>query len=89
MSAFSRLPFSVLLTLRGDHILREFETEFPERQVDDRLFRGVGTADYVTGVLVPELAVMLIKEDMNVGDERARQILQESRHVGETLHGEA
>jgi hypothetical protein len=29
---------------------------------------------------------MLIKEDMNVGDETARQILQKSADLGETLH---
>ena len=35
---------------------------------------------------VPELAVMLIHEDMKVCDETARQILQVSVHLGETLH---
>jgi RTC4-like domain len=37
-------------------------------------------------VLVPELAVMLIKKDMKVGDETARQILQKRADLGETLH---
>lgn len=50
--------------------------------------RSVRVADYVVTVLVPELAVMLTKEDMTACDERAREILQESARLGETLHGE-
>jgi hypothetical protein len=46
-------------------------------------------ADYVVTVLVPQLAVMLIKEDMRAGDEEARRILQESTRLGQTLHGDA
>jgi hypothetical protein len=39
----------------------------------------VGVGVYVVTVLVPGLAVMLIKEDMKVcDDETARQILQKS-----------
>jgi len=41
---------------------------------------------YITPVLILELAVMLIKEDMKVCDEAARQILQEGADLGETLH---
>jgi hypothetical protein len=45
-------------------------------------------ATYVATVLVPEVVVILIKEDMKVCDERAQQILEESACFGETLHGE-
>lgn len=49
--------------------------------------REVGVGAYVVTVLVPELAAMLIKEDMKVDDDEiARQILQMSAGLGETLH---
>ena len=48
--------------------------------------RITGVADYVVTVLVPELAVMLIKEDMRACDEEARRVLRESARLGETLH---
>lgn len=66
--------------------MTELGDEFRRRAVTDRLLRITGVADYVVTVLVPELAVMLIKEDMRACDEEARRILQESRRLGETLH---
>jgi RTC4-like domain len=55
--------------------------------LEDPLLRIVGVGAYVVTVLVPELAVMLIKEDMQVDDDEiARQILQKSAGLGETLH---
>lgn len=51
--------------------------------------RNTGVSNYVNTVLMPELAMMLIKEDMRIGDEKARRILQESRRLGEKLHGDA
>ena len=71
-----------------EQIIYLFGSEFPRWAVKDRLLRSVGVADYVVTVLVPELAVMLIKEDMTVCDERAREILRESARLGEMLHGE-
>ncbi len=38
-----------------------------------------GVADYILTVLVPELAVMLIKEDMKMCDKMARQTLPGER----------
>jgi hypothetical protein len=76
-----------LLTIfRTNHIIFEFTPDFRRREAEDQLLRKVGVSSYVVTVLVPELAVMLIKEDMKVGDEAARQILQESADLGETLH---
>jgi len=42
----------------------------------------------VQAVLVPELAVLLVKEDMGVDDEEARGILQESIEIGDLLNEE-
>lgn len=64
--------------LREEHIVATFGSEFRERPVRDKLMRTAGIADFVVTVLVPESAVLLIKEDMRAGDEEARRILQES-----------
>lgn len=73
---------------RSEHIIFGFRSEIPRLAVEDWLLRIVGVAEYITSVLIPELAVMLIKDDMKVCDERARQILEESARLGETLHGD-
>ena len=45
-----------------------------------------GVSNYVQGVLIPELAVLLVKEDMGVDDERARVIIRESGEMGDLLY---
>ena len=45
-------------------------------------------AGYVHAVLAPEMAIMLIGEDMHVGEEGARKILRESEEVGGLVHEE-
>jgi hypothetical protein len=70
-----------------EHILWKLRSDFPQRMLEDQLLREVGVGAYVVTVLVPELAAMLIKEDMKVDDdETARRILQKSADLGETLH---
>lgn len=76
----------LLTALRTEHILAELGPELRRKAATDRLLCTTGVADYINTVLVPELAVMLIKEDMRVGDEMARRILGESERLGETLH---
>jgi hypothetical protein len=66
-------------TIRVEHILAEFGPELRRRAVSDGLIRVSGLIYYVITVLVPELAVMLIQEDMKVCDETARHILQSVR----------
>jgi hypothetical protein len=55
-----------------EHILAEFGPELRRRAVSDGLIRASGLIYYVITVLVPELAVMLIQEDMKVCNETAR-----------------
>jgi hypothetical protein len=69
-----------------EHILAEFGPEFRRRSNSDGLIRTTGVSDFVITVLVLELAVMLVKEDKNVCDKTARQVLQESASLGEVLH---
>jgi hypothetical protein len=72
---------------RMEHIIFKLGSAFRRRTLEDPLFRTVGVGEYVAIVLIPELAVMLIKEDMKVDDDEiARQILQKSADLGETLN---
>lgn len=54
----------------------------------DNIVKTAGVATYAQAVLVPELAVHLVKEDMNVNDESARQILRDSIGIGEKLNAQ-
>lgn len=54
----------------------------------DRLVSAAGVAGFVQGVLAPELAVMLVKDDMNVDEEQARVILGESSEIGNLVNEE-
>lgn len=66
--------------------MTEFGSELRQKASKDRLMRINGVGSYVLTVLVPELAVMLVKEDMKVSNKFARQILQESTRLEATLH---
>jgi hypothetical protein len=48
-----------------------------------------GVSGFVQAVLVPEVAVALVKEDMSVDEKRAREILKESLELGDLLNEEA
>ncbi|KAL4780884.1 RTC4-like domain-containing protein [Aspergillus varians] len=67
------------ITARFARRLRRLATE-------DHIVKQAGVVAYSQAVLVPELAVRLIKEDMNVDDDSARQIMRESIDIGEKLN---
>lgn len=52
----------------------------------DHIVKQAGVVGYAQSVLVPELAVRLVKEDMGVNDDSARQVLRESISLGEKLN---
>lgn len=54
----------------------------------DRLVSAAGVAGFVQGVLAPELVVMLVKDDMNIEEEQARVILEESSEIGNLVNEE-
>lgn len=72
----------------SEHLVREFSSLLRKRSVKDRLVSARGHTLYVQCVLVPELAVRLIMEDMDVRAEEARVIMTESKWVGELLNEE-
>ncbi|KAI0135153.1 RTC4-like domain-containing protein [Daldinia grandis] len=74
------------LRVMTEYILRTLSTVIRKRAVEDRLVSARGYTGYVQAVLVPELAVRLIMEDMDVAEEKARDIMLESIDVGELLY---
>jgi hypothetical protein len=79
--------------LMTEHILLHFADELRDLAVSDSLIGASGVAGGVSGfvqaVLVPEVAVALVKEDMKVDDKGAREVLKESLELGELLNEEA
>ncbi|KAK5188855.1 hypothetical protein LTR96_010859 [Exophiala xenobiotica] len=67
-------------------IIREFESQFPRRRRRNQALRRTGFTDFVSKVLVPELAAKLIEEDMGVDGGKAREILRESVALGGIVH---
>ncbi|PYH43293.1 RTC4 family protein [Aspergillus saccharolyticus JOP 1030-1] len=55
---------------------------------EDQIVNTAGVAGYAQAVLVPELAMRLVKEDMKVDDDQARQILRDSMELGEAMNPE-
>lgn len=66
----------------------KFSAQLRRIAVTDRLVAARGVTGYVQTVLVPELAVRLIREDMGVGVEDARQVMRESVGIGDLLNEE-
>lgn len=52
------------------------------------MVKVIGVSGFAQAVLVPELTVLLIKEDMGIDDDAARQILRESMEIGDWVNSE-
>lgn len=68
--------------------MSNFSSQIRRLAATDKIISSTGVSGYVQAVLVPELAVLLVKEDMKVDDEEARVILQESIGIGDLLNEE-
>ncbi|PLB55163.1 hypothetical protein P170DRAFT_461093 [Aspergillus steynii IBT 23096] len=77
-------------TRGADIMLHALTTRFSRKlrrlAASDPIVKTAGVVGYTQAVLVPELAVQLVKEDLNVNDESARQILRESINLGEKFN---
>ncbi|KAL8798359.1 MAG: hypothetical protein Q9182_006723 [Xanthomendoza sp. 2 TL-2023] len=76
-----------------DYAMLKFASRIQKRaEIDPLVSASVvsasGVSGFVQAVLAPELAVMLVRDDMNVDEERARTILRESSEIGNLLHEE-
>ncbi|OIW34721.1 hypothetical protein CONLIGDRAFT_17505 [Coniochaeta ligniaria NRRL 30616] len=71
-----------------ENLIDRFSSLLRKVAVQDRLVSARGHTAFVQFVLVPELAVRLIMEDMDVPAEKARIIMEESQKVGDLLNEE-
>ncbi|EHK26362.1 uncharacterized protein TRIVIDRAFT_128478, partial [Trichoderma virens Gv29-8] len=71
-----------------DYLVKEFSDMLKKKAVHDKVIASRGSAVFIQSVLVAELGVQLIVEDMDVSPEKARQILEESKALGELVHAE-
>ncbi|KAI6249979.1 hypothetical protein HI914_01545 [Erysiphe necator] len=76
------------LRIISENLFRKFTPLLKKRIVQDRLIAARGYTPYVQSVLVPEVATLLIQEDMHITLSEAREIMAESVVVGELLHEE-
>ncbi|TLS25351.1 hypothetical protein PpBr36_07671 [Pyricularia pennisetigena] len=76
------------LRLMTEYLVKRFSRQLRERAIQDRLVAARGHTTFVQSVLVPELAVQLMMEDLDIEAEAARDVLQESAKLGELLHEE-
>lgn len=67
-------------------IVDRFSLRLRRLAANDEIVKKAGVAGYAQCVLVPELALRLVKDDMKVDDESARQILRDSVDVGQKLN---
>ena len=72
----------------SENIMGRFTPLLKRRSVKDRLISARGVTPYVQSVLVPEVAVLMIMDDLAVDIEEARDILTESSAIGELVNEE-
>ena len=68
--------------------MARFASKLRRLAATDKLISSGGVTSYVQAVLVPELAVLLVMDDLGVDPERAREVLRESIDVGNLLNEE-
>ena len=69
--------------------MSKFTSKLRLLSASDDLISSGGVSEFVQAVLVPELALLLIKNDMNIDDEEhAREMLRNSVDIGHMLNEE-
>jgi hypothetical protein len=75
--------------IMGHTITTHLAAALKQELKQDKVARAAGVGGYVNAVLVPELAVRLVLEDMNLQDEQqAREVLSESSNIGILLNAD-
>ncbi|KAI2345415.1 hypothetical protein LOY94_005575 [Ophidiomyces ophidiicola] len=72
----------------ADAIISKFASKIRRIASSDPLIQAAGVSGYIQTVLVPELTVMLVKDDISGDDENARQIIRESMVIGALVNEE-
>jgi hypothetical protein len=75
--------------IMGHTITTHLASALKQELKRDKVARAAGVGGYVNAVLVPELAVRLVMDDMNLQDEQqAREVLSESSNIGILLNAD-
>lgn len=80
--------FFFFFSIRMQNIIARFNTKLRRLSTQDKLISSNSVSRYVQAVLAPEMAVMLVKEDMGVDDTTARTLLRDSAALGNLLNEE-
>lgn len=72
--------------IMSDYLVGEFRDELKDRAVDDRVISGRGSAAFIQFVLVAELGTRLIMDDMGLGEDEARELMEKTKGIGIILH---
>ncbi|KAL6229907.1 hypothetical protein BDW75DRAFT_84081 [Aspergillus navahoensis] len=77
-------------TRGSERMLQRITTRYSRKlrrlAAEDHIVKQAGVVGYTQAVLVPELAIRLIKEDMGVDDASARKIMRDSIDIGEKMN---
>ncbi|MCJ1463289.1 hypothetical protein MMC07_001895 [Pseudocyphellaria aurata] len=74
--------------LMMENIMIHFARKLRNLAASNKLLSSGGVSGYVQAVLVPELAVLLVMQDMGTDEEGARAILRDSIDIGYLLNEE-
>jgi hypothetical protein len=69
-----------------DYIMSEFSDTIRKLAGLDRIIAARSASGYIQMVLAPEVATLLVMEDMSVDEAQARAIMQESADLGDLLN---
>ena len=69
-----------------EYLAQEHSGQLSSLANSDRLVIATGIARYVQDIVVPEIILMLVREDMKVGRSQAMQVVENSTALGELLH---
>jgi hypothetical protein len=70
-----------------DYIMNEFSGTIRKLAGSDRIIAARSAPGYIQMVLAPEVATLLVMEDMSVDEKQARAVMLESADLGDLLHG--
>lgn len=84
-----RFPLPLVIVLRRDeYVTNNLSHALHQCAPTDKTIAARGVASFIQAVLIPELALMLIMEDMKLNLEEARRVLDQSRALGDQVNEE-
>jgi hypothetical protein len=79
---------SLLIVRSSENLTSNFASKLRRRAPTDKAISTGGVAAYIQSVLAPELAVLLVMDDMKTDAENARAILKDSTDIGNLVNEE-